>query len=535
MGYLPQVRPPTGRAPTADGPAEPGPAGLPADPIDAPDRSTRTGDAAGAALGKVTALATRLFDRVPFVGLVLKSRLTRIGCAIAICLGLIFGFASTELNDPGVPTTVAERVDRPSLEIQDPLALGPAIELSGESAVEIPLDPKPFFVSPALGDDANPGNTIDAPWASLAASLARLEPGQTLYLMDGVYSETAADNFHYITKAGGRADAWVRITAAPGHSPLLLATVGTALEIQANYVEVSGLTIRGEGFDEDNSFGVGLSARRSHHVRFAKNTISNMPLAGISAIESSNLEILDNTVFENALWSTAQGSGISIWHSLDWDQPPSADGYHDRVIGNAVYRNENRVKSRWKNFSTITDGNGIIIDQNRDFNYSGRTLVANNVVFDNGGRGILVFESNRVDVMFNTSYHNGWTDGLEGGPVELAAGSATDVRFINNLAWALSGAPAIRSENSKGVESAGNVLVTTTPGDVVTDRDLVLAVDPGVVNPSIDETVADFSPEPTSVLVGRALALRPFVPYDALGKTREPASADVGAYEIDVG
>ena len=541
LGALPQVHTPKDRERAGPGSqTQPTDATLPlGDPKNTADKpeadaASETPSATGF-WARPLGLWRSLAERVPFARRLVHSRLARIALAISVCLLVTFGFVSSELNDPGIPTTVADQVERPSLVLQDPLANAPATTVPSETPEPPPpLDANPFFVSPTIGNDDNDGTTIEAPWASLQVALNRLEPGQTLYLMDGNYSETVSENFHYIAKNGGTEDAWVRLKPAPGHNPVLLATVGTALEVQANYFEVSGLTVRGEGFNEDLSFGVGLSVRRSHHVTFDKNTISGMPLAGISAIESSNLEIIDNTVFENAFWSTAQGSGISIWHSLDWEQPPSADGYHDRVIGNAVYRNENRVKSRWKNFSTITDGNGIIIDQNRDFNYSGRTLVANNLVFDNGGRGILVFESNRVDVLFNTSYHNGWTEGLEGGGVELAAGKANDVRFLNNLAWAQSGIPAIRATDSNDVETAGNVLVTDAPSGTAGDRDLVLAVDPGLVNPSIDETVADFRPEPTSVLVGRALALKPLLPYDIVGATRLPESADVGAYEVDV-
>ncbi|MGB5759028.1 MAG: hypothetical protein WBM50_19090 [Acidimicrobiales bacterium] len=397
-----------------------------------------------------------------------------------------------------------------------------------------PLDDSPFFVSPDRGDNANAGNTIDAPWASLQFALDQLRPGDTLYLMEGTYDELRVDNFHYVMRNSGQPDAWIRVTAAPGHEPVLIPTEGTAFEVQANYVEVSNLTVRGEGFNETNSYGVGLSVRRSHHVRLLANVVSGMPLAGISCIESSNLEIIDNEIFENAFWSTAQGSGISIWHSLDWGQPPAADGYHDRILGNKIYRNENRVKSKWVNFTTITDGNGIIIDQNRDFNYTGRTLIANNVVFDNGGRAILVFESNRVDVIFNTTYHNGRTVGLDGGPVELAAGTATDVRFFNNLAWALPSAPAMRASGSREVTSGGNVLITTNPLGAG-EQDLVLSVGPGVISPSTDERTADFRPEATGVLIDRAMAFEPALPYDIDGTDRPEGSADVGAYEIDVG
>ncbi len=459
---------------------------------------------------------------------------TRIVVVLAACLVAIFGFPRGDPTAPDVATTMAEQV-LPTATI---VVQGPPPSASPTTTVPEPpppLDPMPFFVSPTVGDDGNDGRTPDAPWRSLQAALRRVEPGHTLYLMDGEYRELAADNFHYLARRSGTADAWIRITAAPDHEPVIVATEGTALEVEANYVEVSALTVRGEGFDESNSFGVGLSARRSHHIRFFGNTISGMPLAGISAIESSNLEILGNEVFENAFWSTAQGSGISVWHSLDWGQGPSADGYHDRIIGNRIYRNENRVKSKWKNFTTITDGNGIIIDQNRDYNYPGRTLIANNVVFDNGGRGILVFESNRVDVMFNTTYRNGWTVGLEGGPVELAAGVANDVRFINNLAWALPANPALQFSQSNVVEIAGNVLVTTNPSGLAGEADLVISADPGLVNPSIDESVADFRPEPTGVLAGRAVASKPALPFDADGVGRDPTSADVGAYELPSG
>ena len=463
----------------------------------------------------------------------LDSWLVRAGFVAAVCLIITLGFPTGNDEGADVQTTLADQVlAPPNLRVEARTPAGPNTTLPEAPPAPV-LDPMPFFVSPTQGDDGNDGSTPDAPWASLKASLARLAPGQTLYLMDGTYTETTADNFHYVAKVGGEPGAWVRITAAPGHNPVLLASIGTALEVQANYVEVSGLTVRGEGFDESNSFGVGLSSRRSHHVRFVDNVISNMPLAGVSAIESSNLEILNNEIFENAFWSTAQGSGISVWHSVDWGQSPSADGYHDRIVGNTIYRNENKVKSKWENFRTITDGNGIIIDQNRDFNYTGRTLIANNVVFDNGGRAILVFESNRVDVMFNTTYHNGRTAELEGGPVELAAGVANDVRFVNNMAWARPSAPAIRSSRSNDVESAGNVLVTTAPSGDAGDQDLVLRADPGLVNPSIDRSFADFRPEPSGVLAGRAIPFKPALPYDIDGVVREPGSADVGAYELD--
>lgn len=67
-----------------------------------------------------------------------------------------------------------------------------------------------------------------------------------------------------------------------------------------------------------------------------------------------------------------------------------------------------------RNEGYLSDGNGIILD---DFNqtqrpegqgtpFSQRSLVANNVIFDNGGHGIHIFQSEHVDVINNTLYQN---------------------------------------------------------------------------------------------------------------------------------
>jgi hypothetical protein len=466
----------------------------------------------------------------------LEALLLRASLALALFIAVLLAFPAGQRPSVTGPTVRPANVVAPNVltigpnEQQEPA--GAATTVPAAPEIRLDLDAEPFFVSSLIGDDDNDGRTMDQPWRSLITALSRIQAGQTLYLMDGEYAETTERNFHYLSRNDGRPDAWIRITAAPGHNPVVKASTGTALEIQGNYTEVSNLRVIGEGFNEEVSFGVGLGVRRAHHVRFVDNVVSDMPLSGISTVESSNLEFIGNEVFDNSKWSSAQGSGISIWHSVDWDQPPLADGYHNRIIGNRIYRNENRVKSKWKNFSTITDGNGIIIDQNQHFNYTGRTLVANNVIFDNGGRGILVFESDRVDVMFNTTYRNGWTDGLEGGPVELAAGKANDVRFLNNLAWALPDAPGLRIGSSNNIEADGNILITTNQQTEVSDSNLVTGDDPGLRRPATDPETADFRPTSNGLVSAQpSFDARPALSFDADGNTRIAGAGTVGAYE----
>ncbi len=399
------------------------------------------------------------------------------------------------------------------------------------------LNPNAVFVSGALGDDNNDGLSLDNPIRSLQAALDGVQPGETVYLMDGTYSDLLEPgNAHYVVRNGGTPDAWVTVENAPGHSPLIIASDGNGLEVQADYVEVAGLTVRGEGYDETaDPWGNALLVRNSNHVRFVGNTLSNMPTSGISAVESSNLAILNNEIFENAFWSSVQGSGISLWHSSTNGEPPDPDGYHDRILGNRIYRNENKVKSRWRDFSVITDGNGIIIDEGRDTSYTGRVLVANNVVFDNGGRAIMVFKANNVDVMFNTTYNNVRTDALDGGRGELVAGQATNVRFLNNLVWPSPDLAGLIVRDADNVETEGNLVITSgEPGDV-SGQDVVQAADPGLRNPSVDDKQADFRPLSTSSAIGKATDVSPLLTYDYNGLDRDPADATVGAHSVFVG
>lgn len=392
-----------------------------------------------------------------------------------------------------------------------------------------------LYVDPQGGDDRNDGQSETQAWRSLQLALDRLTPGQTLYLMDGTYSgPLVEDPAHFVVRVDGEPDAWITVAAAPSHTPVLHPTEGNGLVVKdADYVEISGLTVEGQGFGPENAYGWGLLVRNSHHVKLSNNTISNMAVGGISAVESANLTITGNTTFNNSYWGTEQGSGISVWHSVDHGFEPDADGYSDRVVGNISYGNENKVYSRWHpGQNVMSDGNGIIIDETRDFDYPGRFLVANNIVFNNGGRGIAVTRSRHVDVLFNTTYHNGHTKTLNSPPSELATTYSSDVRLMNNLAIAAPGQNDWRVFESSGIESGGNIWVTSNPTGWATEADLVTDADPGLTRLGVTPNSADFRPRPDSIVVGAAMKIADFrVEYDFDGTLRPEIGADVGAFE----
>lgn len=431
----------------------------------------------------------------------------------------------------GGVVTVALPPDHRRLTTTDALErIGPA-DRTGPPAV---VDPAVFYVSAHGGDDTADGQTPDTPWRSLQASLDRLGPGQTLYLMDGRYTELSHPGWAHVTvRVDGTPEAWITVTAAPGHDPVIVADSANGLVVQGRYVEVSDLTVTGEGFGPENGYGWGIHVRDTHHVRVADNRVSNMPVGGITAVGSTNVEVYRNEVFDNSFWGTEQGSGISFWHSTDHGTEPFEDGYHAKIVGNVVYRNENRVFSRWApGQQIISDGNGIIVDENRSTGYTGRTLIANNVLFDNGGRAVMINLADRIDIVHNTTYRNGRTTDLAGGPVEMGVALSDDVLLLNNLSWARNGYPALQLRDPGHVVMGGNVFVTTEPTDFETGLDLVVTDAPGLVAPSTDPRLADFRPRPSSTVIDRAIETPLRVGFDADGNPRPVGAADVGAYEL---
>ena len=399
----------------------------------------------------------------------------------------------------------------------------------------VPVSGSKIYVDPRSGNDANDGTSESTALKSLQNAFRRVEAGQTVYLMSGEYRETKdPGTLHYFIKRNGRSDAWIRITNAPGHNPVIVANNGTGLLIEANYIEVSGLTVRGEGFSSGD-WGVGISVGGSHHVRILNSRISGMPVSGIGANESSNVHLINNVVYENSFWSPKNGSGISFFHQRNHGQGADYGQYHDVVIGNRVYRNENKVNSEFqaaKGRHGTTDGNGIIIDSNKATGYSGRTLIANNLSYDNGGRGIIAYDSSRVDILFNTTYHNARANLLYEG-AEITASKVNDVRIEHNVAWARSGRRALSFGGNSNSSTKGNHLVTERSDSYAGSSDTVTTGNPGLRSPSTNGGSADFRPSSGGGLVGKA-AYSGTVPRDIVG-TNRGGGVEPGAFEAEAG
>ena len=81
--------------------------------------------------------------------------------------------------------------------------------------------------------------------------------------------------------------------------------------------------------------------------------------------------------------------------------------YKNFITRNICYDNENFIP--FDASGKITDGNGIIVDGNKNSqhpgvaSYRGRTLVGNNLCYNNGGTGMHSYSSANVDFINNTA------------------------------------------------------------------------------------------------------------------------------------
>jgi len=163
--------------------------------------------------------------------------------------------------------------------------------------------------------------------------------------------------------------------------------------------------------------------------------VGSCPGGGIGTTFADYVTISGNTVYGNAFYSAFGNSGISLFANFDSNPADTATKYKMVVEGNTVYANEELVPVFGSKPLAITDGEGIIIDSNKNSAYvgagltnsayAGRTLVANNVVFNNGSDAIEVFQSAHVDVVNNSTYANVTNPPLTGRRVPMDACSTT--------------------------------------------------------------------------------------------------------------
>ena len=143
-------------------------------------------------------------------------------------------------------------------------------------------------------------------------------------------------------------------------------------------------------------------------------------------------------------------------------------GYKNYVMDNYAYWNQQCVNTTVPPSTTPTDGNGIIIDDNMKTQsskiaYNGRTLVANNISFDNGGSGIHAFSRQHVDIVANISYETNNIfryndDGAQAMEGQIFSYQSGDIKILNNIFYSLNGPCCSSVSNASSITEDHNLI-----------------------------------------------------------------------------
>lgn len=409
-----------------------------------------------------------------------------------------------------------------------------------------------YHVSPH-GLNSNDGS-LSKPLQTIEEAIKRVKPGGIIFILNGTYR---TDSYIPVLNIGiaGSPGKYITIKPYPGHSPVITAggDAFNAMVIDGSYIIIDGLEFFGENdkldlpgatkaFEErrdnvsgakgkynTNAISIGKEST-AHHIIIRNCKVHDFPAGGIGVGSADYVTIENNIVYNNS-WYTMYGtSGISILGPMPVDH---LTDYKLFVRGNICYNNKTQVP--WLSANNIingeyklSDGNGIIIDVNNGEQgtpiYTGRTLVENNISYNNGGSGLHAYKSNHVDFINNTAYNNGTVVGYP----EIFGSGGNDVKIYNNIMYARSGGNC--NANDEAAVYNHNLYFN---GPAYRKGDTDIIGDPQFVNMALNST-ANFRLKNSSPCIDTGAKKNgQFSISDILSIARNlGTSSDRGAYEF---
>jgi hypothetical protein len=405
---------------------------------------------------------------------------------------------ATEAGVSSSPFTQAESITGTTVTTTEVETPGPSIDLFNNPYYTCVHN---FYVA-TNGSDSNAGTSPSAPWRTIArADTADRTGGDCINVAPGNYSA-----FNGALKFGGTTASSTGYAAYRCTQPGF--TVGNPIggcvitdgaksvcagqgqscgTSYPNYLIVDGFSFIAPSPNTfASAFGcstgdVGPSARGCHHWVMVNNVIRGYGQGGVSYNNTEWGFALHNLIYNTASApncnSSAQGSGISYAASLpvagytqtadDIGPTPklgiygstSPNPFHQFIEWNVVYNNHMTGCSA----GNATDGNGIILDSLDDgptgVNYPYRSLVAFNVVYNNGGSAVIGVASNYYTFANNTVFNSYLDTNINGsarGTIRADNPSVTtpNIVLVNNVSYAIRGAGFL-SDNSPILASSG--------------------------------------------------------------------------------
>ncbi len=418
-----------------------------------------------------------------------------------------------------------------------------------------------YYVSTLTGNDGNKGLSAKKAFLTLQAASDGTLPGDTVFIMNGTYS--SKDYAVLNIRRSGSKDAQIVYTKCPGHSPLLQGSPENYAIIfispAISYITINGLEIVGyaiklslaldtipakaqltcpdshhaatekKPLQKYNAHGITADSRKvavgSHHIVVSNNTIHDNSAGGIAFLNCDYITIEGNTVYNNT-WYTIYGtSGISFNEFYNYDNDTIA--YRNIIRNNISYGN--RMYVPFHNDCRITDGNGIILDIPKK-DYRGKSLVANNICFNNGGSGIHTFRMNHVDIVHNISYLNSASPEINSS--NIYALDCDDVNICNNIIVARPGKRLNGVHKTTNLIYDYNILFGGSIPELSGKHNII--GDPQFVYPSTNPKLANFKLKAGSPAINKGDNNNSY-PTDFIGLVRPTGNkVDIGAYEFPV-
>jgi serralysin len=301
------------------------------------------------------------------------------------------------------------------------------------------------YISPSGGGS---GGSSTSP-TTLSTAKSSVNPGDVVCFMPGTYN-LGTSAWYEVGARGGTAAAWVVYRSYDINNQAIItenfSSGGALFKVTTgHYIEFNSLTFDGQG--HHNAYEAIIAGQGAHHIRYINNTVYNMSNSGLAASNSDYVAAIGNKIYHNGpgLGNDMGGSGINF----NWNGGAAGGATFDSLPGFHCVIADNIVTGSYDT-AAHQDGNGIILDIG---NNTPPVLVANNLVYMNGGRGIHVNQiTNKVYVINNTLYKN--TLDLGAGFMEMDGfnSSGGQTTWANNLVFAWTNRYSYYLQNTSSAE-----------------------------------------------------------------------------------
>ncbi len=289
------------------------------------------------------------------------------------------------------------------------------------------------YVAPD-GDDANPG-TAEAPWHTLQFAAESDQPGTTVCLHAGVYTESDTVTFSH----SGGANAPITFTSYPGE----IATVEGSLYVNqgVSYLTIANLIVRGF-----RVWGVSLQGDNQHIVFSHLEVVGGE--AGFHFTEGESGQAPSN----------GSVSDVILEDSDIHDAANTAVDCTPGPCNHIIFR---RLEIHGSGIEAGFGGDGLGLERGQDI------LVEDCFIHDNGGDGIDLnsrdFEGNMPDIVVRRNVVA--RNHLQG--IKLWAGG----RMENNLVWGQGIDPVMVGKYAGTIEVVNNTIAYNMYDPAYSERD----------------------------------------------------------------